>query len=235
MGSSTKINKKAEADRIFNQLCEFKKAITRIKREIKCRRNQFSILFNNSLSRYDIDIDLDDAYKKYYAELKKINLKNLEKYRGHYTRCFNERCDIVAKLSRLEFENINTVTQLQKQLGRVTNPKKYSFFKRRINDYQKLIIDEPLKIIENCFDAEIVRPQPGNEFVSGQMEDICLTNVEVIDTFKEIHKVKLGSFVDQCIEYGAKDKKTGEYIITPAVSIYSVELADRLKMFQFVK
>ena len=30
-------------------------------------------------------------------------------------------------------------------------------------------------------------------------------------------------------------KKTGEYIITPAVSIYTVELADKLKIFQFVK
>ena len=79
MSNPTRINKKTEADRIFNQLCEFKKELAQLKREIKYRRNQFNMLFNNSLTRHDIDIDLDALYKKYNSELNKINLKNLEK------------------------------------------------------------------------------------------------------------------------------------------------------------
>lgn len=235
MSNPTKINKKTEADRIFEQLSAFKKELTQLKKEIKYRRNQFSFLFNNTLSRHTVDIDLDFLYKKYNSELNKINLKNLEKYRGHYTRCFNERCEIVGRLARLDFEYRGHLDALNSELSREFNTKKHFYLKKRIADFKNVIIDKPISIVENCFDAEIVRPEKNTEVVKDEMDEICLSRIDTIDTFKGIHKKKLGSFVDQCLEYGAKDKKTGEYIITPAVSIYTVELADKLKMFQVVK
>ena len=225
-----------ENERLFAQLCDMKSCLEKLIEDINIKKNQLNLIFMNNETKNDIDLVLNAAYNRYLKEIKMFLIfKDIERFRNSYSKCKNERSAIVAHLSHVEQDVNYEVGLLEGHLSLEINPKKYQIYKKRINDLKELLLNRPIKLVEECFNAEIYRPKHGDIFDKDKMFKTFTTSHEVIENLKELRNKKLGEYVDECSEYGAFDKETGDIIIGPAVCTYTIELAEKYKNFRFVK
>lgn len=226
-----------KSDILYSQLLKAKEMFEKLKAEIKIKENQFNLVFRNTEDPESVDLILSEGYSRYLRSINRIKLydKDMPNYEDNYAKCKEEIKNIIAYLSTLEHDVEHIQGLAENCLDDMINPKKYALYKNKIKAYTSILYDMPLQIIEEAFNANVVRPEHGEVFNSETMEQFFTTGTEVVDDLKQLRKQKLGTYVDACVEYGAADKDTGKYLITPAVCTYSVELSERYKNFRFVK
>lgn len=225
-----------EYERIYAQLCMMKERLNDLEKEIQCKKNQFLLIYRNTENHHDIDLVASAGYDRFLTEIKRFRInRGMDYFENSYKRCNDERTNIVAHLSRIESDGNIVLEMLENALSWEYIPSRYSMYKKRINEFKEIVLNTPLQLIRECFDAEIIRPKSGETFNEDTMDKICESSYEVIGDLKQLRHKKLGTFVDECVEFGAIDKTTGKYIITPAVTTSVVELAEKFTRFHFVK
>jgi len=191
------------------------------------------LIFRNVEHYHTIDSLLSSFYDRFKENISRFQLDNMSKFKDS-DRALLEIKRIIGHLSNTEREIVHSFELFDAALLKVYNPKKYTAFKRKINDFKKLTYDTPLEIVQECFECEIWRPKASEFINENSMDIVGYEEFEIIDNLKELRNKKLGSYVIECTAYGAKNKE-GEIMMTPLVTASLVELSDRLKNFHFVK
>lgn len=217
----------------YNQLASAKMRFEKLIKDIDCKNNQLFLIFRNVGDYHTIDSLLSSFYDRFKDNISRFQLKDMSKFEDP-DRALLEIKRIIGHLSNTEREIVHAFELFDSALLKVYNPKKYTEFKKRINAFKKLTYDTPLEIVEECFECEIWRPKKGEFIEDKSMDIIGYEDFRIIDDFKELRSTKLGSYVEECTAYGAKNKN-GEIIMEPLVTASLVELSDRLKNFSFVK